>query len=171
MRLHPNAARVAEHLCGLSKDGCPGSEQYLVPEMQSFLGLIESDLLDALGELEANELISIPVELGTIVPRYVEPQWTLFFLMDDVVKGWDLDADARKVAKAVSVAPTNSVKSADLAQTLGWDHRRLNPPTHYLYEHGVLDVRSPRTKREFYYPVVSKTDLTDEWSRVYPPGD
>jgi hypothetical protein len=85
--------------------------------------------------------------------------------MDEPVKGWDLKEDALAVAEAVVSTPSGTAKSADLASALGWTHRRLNPPTHYLVDSDALDTRKPMTKRGFYYPNVSKTVGTDRFIR------
>ncbi|QDU70148.1 hypothetical protein [Engelhardtia mirabilis] len=164
MRLHTDTDKIARHLCEISQDGCPGSEQFPVAGIRSFLGIKDGDLEMALDELEERGLVTLPRELGG-QPQVVQVEWELFFSMDESVMGWSLEGDALAVAEAMAGRSSGSANSADLATDLGWGHRRLNPPTHYLVARRALDARKPMTKRGFYYPNVSRTIGTDRFIR------
>lgn len=78
---------------------------------------------DAARELEEFGLLSVSPYIGGAI---IKPTWQLFAALDPQVKGWNVEADARALARLV-LDMGESFAAAELEQQGGFERRRFNP--------------------------------------------
>lgn len=156
-RLHPDTQTVAKHICACSKHGAPGSESIRPADMMNGLGMNADGMAMAVDELAENGYLRGGPEtyLATAL---------LFQDFDLAVKGWDPAADALTVAREL-IKNDDGAHLRDLAPTLGWEPRRLNPACVYLQELGKIEVSKALGSAPFAYPWIRPTPATKRFVR------
>lgn len=168
-RISPLAARVAELFARLSATGRSSNGSSLeVVELQRLTGAADDHLIDAISELEDARLVKPRHVIGARPFGYltVEATELLFWLIDSVVMGWDVQKDAVRIAAEVVNAPNQSVQMFDLAPRLGWPPRRLNPALSFLIAKNLV-MHSRDLDADFVTSQINMTPATRRFLREH----
>ncbi len=154
------ARRAVELFVTVSEDGAFQKPRFAFPEFSSHIGLSASDARAVMDELEGYGLIERGAGLGDSL-RWVAPRHELFWKFDRLFKGWDVEQDARFIARKLVAGPYaegNQFVSALLAKELDWPPRRINPALTFLVE---KDLVRYSTTISYPYAVSSVSDTAN----------
>lgn len=143
LTLHAEA--VARHLVERSELGRATNPVIAADDLRQATGLPDGDLASAARELEEAGLIRRhqALGMGSLGFIRVSPEHGLFEVFDPVFGIGDPAADARIVAKALLDTSDGGAVSEQLATSLGWTPRRMNPALSVLIARDlVLESKS-----------------------------
>lgn len=154
------ARRAVELFVTVSEDGAFQKPRFAFPEFCSHLSLSASDARAVVDELEGYGLIERGGGLGDSL-GWVAPLHELFWKFDRLFQGWDVEQDARCIARKLVAGPHaqgNQFDSTLLAQELDWPPRRINPALTFLVE---KDLVRYSTTISYPYAVSSVIDTAN----------
>lgn len=116
-------AQVAKLLIEQCPDGL--HRQWVdVPSLARQLETDDASVLDAIGELQIYGLVETRSLINA--PRRVRLTASAYAQLDHQIMGWSTSEDARHVA-GLALKMGESIRTADLHQSTGWEKRRFNP--------------------------------------------
>lgn len=135
--LSVGAARVAEIFLLRSQRGRAEDPDLAVNELLQLTGYSNSQLIEAIDELEEYSLVKPARGIGLAPFGYLSVRATdrLFAALDAAVMGWNASSDARVIATLLVNDERGRGSVRALAEELGWSSRRLNPALAYLRDH------------------------------------
>lgn len=131
------ATRLARLFVERSENGLAWDPPSTVQDLQQALGIGESDVADAIGELKRLGCVNDQPPAGPGDRGNVGPSARLFVKHDMQWKGWEAAKDAALVARE---AQTGTTDTEEIAQKLGWPPRRMNPALEYLIERDLIET-------------------------------
>lgn len=138
--LSPAAEMIARLMVERSEHGDSFDPQMEGNELRSATQLPDDDLIDAIDELEGRGFVRKIVTIGCGVLGFarVVPEAALFSELDQHFMDWNPEADAlRLAAELVNGGDDRGI--LQLAETLGWPPRRMNPAVNYLIARDLID--------------------------------
>lgn len=164
--LTAGAARVAEIFLLRSARGRAEDPDLKVNELLLLTGYSNSQLIDAIDELEEYSLIKPARGIGLPPFGYMKVRATdhLFAALDAAVMGWSPESDARMVATLLVNDERGRGSMHRLADQLGWRSRRMNPALAYLRDHD-LAVISRNLDPEYVTDSLMATPRTRRFAR------
>lgn len=142
MGLSPAAEVIAKVLVERSEHGETGDPSIEAGELRRATGLGDDDLIDGVDELEglglARKRHAIPCDPEL---RFYELSvcGELFVRCDPEWRGWNPRTDAILLSTKLREAPSGSLGVHELAESLEWAPRRMNPALHYLINRELVD--------------------------------
>jgi TIR domain len=136
------AARVAEIFLLRSQRGRAGDPSLEVKELLQLTGYSNSQLIEAIDELEECSLAE-PARVMGAPPfgyEWVRATDHLFSALDAAVMGWSTENDARAVATLLINDERGRGSAHELVERLGWNSRRLNPALAYLRDNDLVTI-------------------------------
>jgi hypothetical protein len=156
------ATAIAELFSKRSVNGRPYDPPLHTSAIREATKASDADLIAAIRELEElGWLVTRPVQ-GALPFGFniVEPTARLFERVDRLVKGWDANADAIRVAAELIKAGQRRLEAHVLAARLDWKPRRLNPALSYLLMHDLAASSGGNVDRVFVTAYVSANART-----------
>ena len=123
------ATGIAKVMVEQSKRALFGDPQKGVEELSSIVGVSEEDVEDALHEIR---------DMVTVSHGRVLAKSSLFSTFDKHFMPWSPEDDALRVAAGLINDPSASSDTASIAESLGWDRRRMNAALSYLLERKLI---------------------------------
>jgi hypothetical protein len=150
------ARRAVELFVTESEDGAFQKPRFAFSEFCSRLGLSNSDARAVVDELEGDGMLERGKALGDSLP-WVEPRNRLFWKFDRLFREWDVEQDARLIARKLVEGPRaeeNQLLSISLAKQLGWPPRRINPALTFLVENNFVSHSATKAYPYAVYSVI-----------------
>ncbi|MCC7479020.1 toll/interleukin-1 receptor domain-containing protein [bacterium] len=154
-KLSPNASTLARKVAAADEFGCSGLSYCDLSEIKAEVGLSDTEIMEALDELQDEAMIEIHRSLSGI--HGFMPQNMLFWKVDNSVMGWDPIKDADTVAVLLFNSSDVSYDAPSIAAQLGWSARRLNPALTLLSTHDLIDARPTMGSAPFAFHFLGKT--------------
>lgn len=120
------ALQIAKYFVDNSTDGYL-SPQLNVRELTAALQASKEDVADGLHELESIRAIDLHKVMNGTENHHVAPGLGLFARFDRYWKPWNPDDDVLQVASILLSETGKGFPTRAIAESLGWDVRRLNP--------------------------------------------
>jgi hypothetical protein len=152
--LSSEAGALAEYLNTNSRTGDLFDPQVRIDALETELELPIDDLELAIDELAASGLIEINGSRDVIYPTS-----RLFWETDPIFAKNDPVSDAEAIARVLVAHPGDAISMTELALTLEWQKRRLNPAASYLVEMGKARAR-PAVDAVYCYGEIVRTTAT-----------
>lgn len=130
-------ARIAAFLSARSKAGLEHDPRIEVDDLLRDLEMGDDMLEASVAELQQHDFIATSEDAcHRLAFHAMAPLAPLFWWADPATYGWSPAADAKEVARTLIAAgnPTGFVDVAELATSLGWAARRINPAIAYLVQ-------------------------------------
>lgn len=150
------ASQLAQYFVEHSKSAREWDPSCTFAELKVAMAIPEDDLIDAIDELKGLGCIKEQQFIGSRDEWGIGPDPRLFVRFDKHWKGFEASKDAVLVAQQVHAGTTNT---ADIANTLGWEPRRINPALEYLIERDLV-MSSEANSEPYTTPWAQGTDNT-----------
>ena len=136
-----HAQRIAALLNKRCEKGIEAEFFVAIEDLQSELGLSDSDILVAISELQDDGIIKAPLmnangKASLHGIHAIAPAAGLFFATDPDLRRWNPSEDAKDLAAALVNTENGSSDLDSLRQRLGWPTRRVNAAAYYLDAYG-----------------------------------
>ena len=157
--LSRDAVRIVRHMVEQSESGVQGREDYEVDDLATTFSLDPKEANRLLGHLTALGYVERLALAGTDAPP-ASPTDQLFWDFDPLFRGWNPRKDAKAVAEAMLASTGQGSSCATLAQSLGWEVRRINPALQLLvWAHLVMASNTANPPLAVSY--IKKNDRTE----------
>jgi hypothetical protein len=160
-RYSAQATAIAKIFVDESEDGMFGSPQYGISKLVERTGFSVEDVKDAIHELR-NYLRD--TAYGVLI---AEP--TLFAEFDHLFMTWNPADDAVMLADAMTSRENFPTSTAEAAEMLGWEPRRMNPALVYLEERGAIGKFDSVFDSSFVTFRLKRNDATRRFVRSMKP--
>ena len=153
------ALALAERFVRESENGLRLDPQLDAGRLLDELAITDDDLVDAIHELRSVDAVhEIKHSSGWIVT----PTENTFAEFDHLWMPWGPPEDARSLLTLLMTLPGRVGTTADLARTLSWEVRRINPAITWLDKRGYV---SAELYLETFPWVAHRVRLTDDGRR------
>lgn len=139
--LSPAAFAIAVMFALQSVNARFGDPQITARAISSACAITDDALVEALDELErAGFVEAVPhIHVTTLPSLIVMAKPALFMAVDRFTMPWDTTADARAVAATLMNEHGGNASSPEVAASLGWTARRLNPAVSVLVTKRIVE--------------------------------
>lgn len=152
---------IARYLSDKSISGMEDEQPVELAEIMEKFHCSKQDAEDACVELKSLALVTIHV--STNYPYKISSKDTLFWQLDEAVKGWKTKDDAQDLATLLVNQEQDIVSLKQLQEQLGWDIRRINPAATFLVKHGICDASDVHSNFDLAYDSIWATAHTRNW--------
>ncbi|MBX3028203.1 hypothetical protein KF840_25215, partial [bacterium] len=146
LRLSPTVSAIASWLNRESEHAVEGFDTIDPIQVQTLFALPEKQLVEAIGQIEARGWLDVRRAAGgTLIADIasLRPTSLLFVDTDPYLRNWDPRHDAKRIANLVLEQNDEQAVVVDLARTLGWEPRRMNPALYVLVRASAIDPSPP----------------------------
>lgn len=155
------AKRIVDRIMAGTQHGLDMDPQLAVRDLQADEGMTDEQIEDGVFELEGRGLcIRNRDPNGGLGFSRIYPTEALFVEFDHYYGGNDPREDAVFIAVALMNEYRDGVRVAELAETLSWSARRINPAVSFLSERKLIDRRDAMGTGPFCAASIGPTHAT-----------